>query len=1097
MASKDKNAKQLQIVNDPDAIQTQISPSELEEEIHSSPTSGINHQASAAPLQHEIRTSSRQAARKLSETNFDNDLPFKDQTPAPRPVPRSASALSSVSGGKHSTRILSASAAKSANAGKSVIPSKKAKITPYMQGSPGLVLPVNPGFGLPVGTITAIKIATQLAPHIAAAASSLEYDSRFRDAMAEMQLQLEQQRIKAELEKDKSEALQALLQSIQQQKLTQDHRSQQIQDEQQARHLLADAAIMEERSKTSALQAQLTHTHKKNQQLEQLLAQTSRSQPIMVPSESRSVQRSEDDQASPRRPPSLNPAPRSETQMLQRAPGFSQLPAHLSSSSCQLPSHNTAHYSEPLETIRQNSTHRAPLTATDISIRSYLSRKDSTECDRCGSIHEYVDDLCTSLIDTKGHKCSLISQEEEDHRVLIKITHHFDPTPLPSPGEKELRYSPSSKERDFADEGAYNVMLKAHIRNLFEQQPSPALAQAPAHASASAHTAPTPSQGSVPASKLASAQGSVQHINIRSISASVPAQGLPFASATQIHSSTSAAPQHLSAKAKIEYQKQQILLAQAQQRLTSLSQPGAAKVKQTARQKEKELAIVTNDTELLTKGSVRIKSEANSDDDAEDIAAEQGDAIHCHNLMHPRSKVPVRNSLGFVNSSFIKPDDESESDDGEDDSEEVDDDTSSNYADDSDERDADRLEIKTLRATRSAQAAELIQLRKEASDRLRSEQQELLMYRTAALAQVPVQAATGGRLQVALNPPAHGAWDDVAHLMKTYLPAYEKYKASCGASAETIFSAYSITEKKRLSKLFTKQTMDGELLVNMSVEILSQLSNDQFLELICKEKGYKTSTLTEDALKAIQWKGTFTDKANWINHETNWEDCLAQTSAKGAIDKKRLIVLYRESIPEPFIQKHLATKRFDTWQQAHRHMAEDQIKNADFLIEWNENIRTRKPATDRQQPKQAPNPATGGSSAGGSATHDQPKAAPKQSPANHANALTYTNAFGVLNVNPHLIIDLDMNKERAQCDRCPAPAIHRWPSSMCTAYKGKGGDIIQPRLSPEDTKARKILKWNAGFFMTEDPTAPRPPRQSPSVQETAAAATATNAALHN
>jgi hypothetical protein len=964
MASKDKNAKQLQIVNDPDAIQTQISPSELEEEIHSSPTSGINHQASAAPLQPEIRTSSRQAARKLSETNFDNDLLFKDQTPAPRPVPRSASALSSVSGGKHSTRILSASAAKSANAGKSVIPSKKAKITPYMQGSPGLVLPVNPGFGLPVGTINAIKIATQLAPHITAAASSLEYDSRFRDAMAEMQLQLEQQRIKAELEKDKSEALQALLQSIQQQKLTQDHRSQQIQDEQQARHLLADAAIMEERSKTSALQAQLTHTHKKNQQLEQLLAQTSRSQPIMVPSESRSVQRSEDDQASPRRPPSLNPAPRSE-------------------------------------------------------------------------------------------------------------------------------------ERDFADEGAYNVLLKAHIRNLFEQQPSPALAQAPAHASAPAHTAPTPPQGSVPASKLASAQGSVQHINIRSISASVPAQGLPLAPATQIHSSTSAAPQHLSAKAKIEYQKQQILLAQAQQRLTSLSQPGAAKVRQTARQKEKELAIVTNDKELLTKGSVRIKSEANSDDDAEDIAAEQGDAIHCHNLMHPRSKVPVRNSLGFVNSSFIKPDDESESDDGEDDPEEVDDDTSSNYADDSDERDADRLEIKTLRATRSAQAAELIQLRKEASDRLHSEQQELLMYRTAALAQVPVQAATGGRLQVALNPPAHGAWDDVAHLMKTYLPAYEKYKASCGASAETIFSAYSITEKKRLSKLFTKQTMDGELLVNMSVEILSQLSNDQFLELICKEKGYKTSTLTEDALKSIQWKGTFTDKANWINHETNWEDCLAQTSAKGAIDKKRLIVLYRESIPEPFIQKHLATKRFDTWQQAHRHMAEDQIKNADFLIEWNENIRTRKPATDRQQPKQAPNPATGGSSAGGSATHEQPKAAPKQSPANHANALTYTNAFGVLNVNPHLIIDLDMNKERAQCDRCPAPAIHRWPSSMCTAYKGKGGDIIQPRLSPEDTKARKILKWNAGFFMTEDPTAPRPPRQSPSVQETAAAATATNAALHN
>jgi hypothetical protein len=69
---------------------------------------------------------------------------------------------------------------------------------------------------------------------------------------------------------------------------------------------------------------------------------------------------------------------------------------------------------------------------------------------------------------------------------------------------------------------------------------------------------------------------------------------------------------------------------------------------------------------------------------------------------------------------------------------------------------------------------------------------------------------------------------------------------------------------------------------------------------------------------------------------------------------------------------------------------------------------------------------------------------------------------------------------------------------MCTAYKGKKGDIIQPRLSPEDLKSRKILKWNAGFFTTEDPNIPRPPpRQSPSVPETAAAATATNKALHN
>jgi hypothetical protein len=194
---------------------------------------------------------------------------------------------------------------------------------------------------------------------------------------------------------------------------------------------------------------------------------------------------------------------------------------------------------------------------------------------------------------------------------------------------------------------------------------------------------------------------------------------------------------------------------------------------------------------------------------------------------------------------------------------------------------------------------------------------------------------------------------------------------------------------------------------------------------------------------------------------------------------------------EPFMQKHLATQRFDTWQQAHRHMAEDQIRNPDFLVEWTEYLRKHpksadKPAQERQ-PRQ-PN--------SGSAAAPEPAKTP---PAQHSSdPLTYFNTFGVKNVNPHLIIDLDMNKERAQCDRCPPPTVHRWPNSMCTAYKGKKGDVILPRLSNEETKARKILKWNAGFFMTEDPTAPRPPhRQSPSVQDAAAAAAATNQALHN
>jgi hypothetical protein len=103
-------------------------------------------------------------------------------------------------------------------------------------------------------------------------------------------------------------------------------------------------------------------------------------------------------------------------------------------------------------------------------------------------------------------------------------------------------------------------------------------------------------------------------------------------------------------------------------------------------------------------------------------------------------------------------------------------------------------------------------------------------------------------MQVALNPPVHGDWDDVNHLMKVYMPLYEKYEASCGLKAESIFSAYSATQKKRLAKLFTKQS-DGVIIRTVTVEDLQRLSNEDFTTMLCKEKGYKTSTLTEDALK--------------------------------------------------------------------------------------------------------------------------------------------------------------------------------------------------------------------------------------------------------
>ena len=124
-------------------------------------------------------------------------------------------------------------------------------------------------------------------------------------------------------------------------------------------------------------------------------------------------------------------------------------------------------------------------------------------------------------------------------------------------------------------------------------------------------------------------------------------------------------------KATKTVQQIQATIARAESRLQTLlssQDSGTAPKKQSARTREKQLAAFTGDREFLKHGSDKVRSEANSEDDADEIAAEQGDAIHCHNLMHPSSKAPVKNRLGYVLNSFIKGDDEPSSESGDSDS---------------------------------------------------------------------------------------------------------------------------------------------------------------------------------------------------------------------------------------------------------------------------------------------------------------------------------------------------------------------------------------------------------------------------------------------
>jgi hypothetical protein len=547
--------------------------------------------------------------------------------------------------------------------------------------------------------------------------------------------------------------------------------------------------------------------------------------------------------------------------------------------------------------------------------------------------------------------------------------------------------------------------------------------------------------------------------------------------------------------------KQQTAIARAEAHLALLrssQDSGIAPKKQSARTREKQIAVLTGDKQFLRSKSDKIHSEENSEDDANDIAAEQGDTVHCHNLMYPTSKIPVKNSHGYVNTPFIKGSDEDTSESGESDPP-ADDDPSSDY------RDSPSKERHHI----SAEDWNLLQAFKRGTPAPTIDLPAIISALTTQPLQPPQQLDVHGRVlrqhvatvDVALHPPSHGEWDDVEYLLKTYVPLYDKYKASCGEHMffTSIWEGYSLSQKRRIADFLTKG-LDGETKELWSIETLAQLTNEEFISLMCKAKGYNTSSLTETMLRKIRFKEPLTDKANWVNFGADWDECLAQASKIGAIDKKRLILVYRECIPDSFIQTALSQHRFDSWKESHSHM-KTQIRNPDFLIAWNADKLSRTKTATRPPQTTGGGNGTGGGGVGiGGGGGGGGGSTPAPKPVTHVTpdltgVLAYKDKYGNINVNPGLIIDLDLNPQRLICSRCGS--THKWLEPFCTSFKNKAGEIIIPKLSFDENKSRAVAKFQAGFFASKDPSIRPPPRESPSVQNTAASASATTTKLNN
>ena len=561
-----------------------------------------------------------------------------------------------------------------------------------------------------------------------------------------------------------------------------------------------------------------------------------------------------------------------------------------------------------------------------------------------------------------------------------------------------------------------------------------------------------------------------------------------------------AAAQSSESQAQIE--RDLAIIRQAQSRIAALSQPSLTfKVKKPSgsRAAEKRLAAFTGDDEVLQHGSFKCKSEPRSDDETDEVLRELAAPIAAHNMFNPTNKKRTHTNEGYVR-GFVEDDHDSEASNSEG--------SSSAPADDSDA---------TWEPTSSATPSpSRHQQSKSRTDRIPVEDRAAFIAFKAHQAQQLVLSApesapkqpsapepaldqhgrvprdTIPEFSIPLPPPEHGEWDDVNHLMKTFLPTYERYKTSCKKGLhDSIWELYKPADKRAIAKFLTR-TVHGVVIVK-DIPYLQKLTNEDFLQQMCDVKGHSTSALTEIALRKIKLKLPVTERACWIKYEVAWEDCLQLCSTNGEVNAKRLITIYKDGIPDPFFQNALEQKRHTSWREAHAHMLSLLLDNP-FIIAWHEDVVTRKQdepdkrkhtTGGQQQPHggQAQSGLQGGHAQGGHKKDktDSPAAAPEVDKS--FDPLKYKNSYGISNCNPNFIRDLNLNPSSAPCTRCKV-TDHRWTSAMCTSNKDTDGNPLTD-LSDEQRAARTSARWNAGFFFK------KPIRNAPassSVQESAAAA---------
>jgi hypothetical protein len=538
--------------------------------------------------------------------------------------------------------------------------------------------------------------------------------------------------------------------------------------------------------------------------------------------------------------------------------------------------------------------------------------------------------------------------------------------------------------------------------------------------------------------------------------------------------------------------------------ITAQPQPGlkirVRKPAKISRDEEKRLAVLTNDKDLLRHGSHKLHSESCSSDDDNEIKAELKPSTAASLIFNPltsRQLRSMRDRNGFIQNDFVRSDNEeeeqpsSQSVDNQEDDDDLDDNDDAEYEDDgdpsSDYAPSSPEEPPPGRPKRFSEAQW-----REYQTLLRAKHQKQVQS-SQQPAQPQLQQTPRYNISIA-DPPEHGEWRDIHHLMTIFKDKHAKYVKRCGdGHSLSVWECYTETAQQCIIKQLQQHNSSSPQQIEAH---LVALSNEDLYALLQNELGISYDMEVEQALTAITFTGSILDKPNWVAFHTSWSQVLKRVTKAGTLQPRRMAELFRERIPDDFMQSWLKARKHPSWETAY-----DAAVTALLDPKWQTCYAKHIIAKQKEPTKQPAKPLAVPTQS--SLPHLQHPGPPTlqpptpQAPQVQQGQKQYVQQkleFPVSankNVNPNFVPGLSDNPTKAPCERCGANPGHRWNSDLCTADRSMAKGKQMTPLTATEFATRLQQRWDKGYAFSK----PINSFKSPTVEATASAAAAAQTKL--